>query len=170
MAPERAGHRFALDAVDLSFFHTAPIVSRQIMELAAGPDEVWAALTAKRPLSWCRMLTGVRFVGEAPFGEGATRHVEVGKAMRMEERFFHWDEAGRRHAFYVASANVPLFQAFAEDYLVEGIPGGSRFTWTFASAPRQGLGWALKLGAPANNQLFASLARDTVQRFGALDG
>lgn len=170
MAQDRSAHRFTLDPVDLTFFHTAPSVSRQIMELAAGPDEVWAALTAKRPLSWCRMLTHVRFEGEPPYGAGAARHVEVGGVLRMRERFFHWDEAGRRHAFYAESANLPVFQAFAEDYLVEEIPGGSRFTWTFASAPRRGLGLALKLGAPVNNQLFASLASDTVTRFGALEG
>ncbi|WP_024794971.1 SRPBCC family protein [Tomitella biformata] len=163
-------HRFVLDPVDLTFFHTAPHVSRQICELKAGPDEVWAALTATRPLSWCRMLTSVRFEGEPPYGAGALRHVEVGGAMRMEERFFHWDEAGRRYAFHAATANVPLFQAFAEDYLVEEISGGSRFTWTFASAPRRGFGLALKLGAPVNNLLFASLGADTTTRFGALDG
>ena len=169
MAPESPAYRFGLDAVDLTFFHTAPSVSRQILELAASPDEVWAGLTAKRPLSWCRMLTRVRFDGEPPYGAGSIRHAEVGKVMRMQERFFHWDDAGRRFAFHAVSSNVPIFRAFAEDYLVEEIPGGSRFTWTFASAPRQGFGLALKLGAPVNNRLVESLGSDTSSRFGALN-
>lgn len=170
MTRQRPAYRFALEPVDLTFFHTAPSVSRQILELAASPDEVWAAITAKQPLSWCAMLTRVRFEGEPPYGEGAIRHAEVGKAMRMQERFFHWDDAGRRLAFHAVSANVPVFESFAEDYLVEKIPGGTRFTWTFASAPRQGFGLALKLGAPVSSRLYAALGSDTIARFGALTG
>ena len=168
MASESPAYRFALEPVDLTFFHTAPSVSRQILELAASPDEVWAGLTAKQPLSWCRMLTRVRFEGEPPYGEGAIRHAEVGTVMNMQERFFHWDDDSRRFAFHAVSANVPIFKAFAEDYLVEEIPGGSRFTWTFAFAPRRGFGVALKLGAPVNNLLLDSLGSDTSKRFGAL--
>lgn len=140
------------------------------LAVAANPDDVWAGLTAKQPLSWCRMLTKVRFAGEGPFGEGSVRHVEVGKAMRMKERFFHWDESGRRCSFYAATANLPLFQAFAEDYLVEKTPGGSRLTWTFAFALRAGFRLALRMGAPVNNLLFASLGGDTITRFGPFNG
>lgn len=162
--------RFALEPVDLSFFDSAPHVSRYPIDVAVGPDELWAELTARRPLSWCRMLTDVEFQGAPPFGAGATRKVEVAKVMRMDEHFFHWDDAARRHSFYVTSANVPLFRSFAEDYQVTAIPGGSRLTWTFAMAPRNGLGTALRLGAPLNKALYSSLAGDTRKRFGPVRG
>lgn len=161
-------HRFSLDPVDRSFFDTAPNIDRRVMELAADPDEVWRGLTVKRPLSWCRALTSVEFQGDGPYGAGAIRHVTVVGAMRMEENFFHWDEEGRGYSFYAASANVPLFTSFAEDYQVEEAPGGSRLTWTFASLPRPGLGLAVAAGAPANRLVYSSLADDTRKRFGAI--
>lgn len=161
-------YRFSLEPVDRSFFETAPNIDRRVMDLAASPDEVWRGLTVKRPLSWCRALTSVEFEGEGPYGQGAVRHVTVVGAMRMEERFFHWDEEGRGYSFHATSANVPLFTSFAEDYRVEEIPGGSRLTWTFASLARPGLELAVKAGGPVNRLVYSALAADTRKRFGQI--
>ncbi|WP_207925992.1 SRPBCC family protein [Actinocrispum wychmicini] len=160
--------RFPLQGVDETYFDTAPQRFTYRIDVAADAGTVWNGLTVARPLSWCRMLTDVRYLGDPPFGEGVARLVEVGKVLRMREHFFRWDDEQRRHSFYVVQANMPLFASFAEDYQVTPTPTGSRLVWTFALTPRHGLGTALKLGAPLNKALFESFVRDTRRRFGTV--
>ncbi|MFI5778854.1 SRPBCC family protein [Nocardia sp. NPDC051570] len=159
--------RFVLDPVDETFFDTAPLRWRFPIDLAADPDQVWAGLTARRPLWWCRMLTDVRFVNDPPYGPGAARTVELGRTLRMEEHFFRWEEHRRRHSFYVTRANLPLFASFAEDYRVDATARGSRFVWTFAMAPRRGFTASSAIGRPMTWALLASLVRDTSRYFGS---
>ncbi|MFI7000090.1 SRPBCC family protein [Nocardia sp. NPDC050175] len=154
--------RFTLDPVDETFFRTAPLTWRFVVDLAAGPDDVWAGLTARRPLSWCRMLTDVQFAGTGPYDETSTRIAEVGKIVTLHEQFFRWSDTDRRHSFYVTESNLPVFRSFAEDYQVVPTSTGSRLIWTFAIVPRRGFGPALRL----NRVLFASLAADTRRHFG----
>ena len=52
----------------------------------------------------------MRWTSEPAFGVGTTRQAKVlGGAMKVQERFFVWDE-GHRHAFFVTEANTPAFK------------------------------------------------------------
>ncbi|WP_017584600.1 SRPBCC family protein [Nocardiopsis valliformis] len=160
--------RYGLHPVDQTFFETAPMRWRVGLELAASPDEVWAGLTAPRPLSWCRALSDVHYTSEAPYGTDTTREATVLGTYRMHEKFFHWDEAERRKSFYADAATLPVFSSFAEDYHVLPFEGGSKLVWSFAFAPWKGLDSAMQLGTPLTETLLASLVKDTRNHFGPL--
>jgi hypothetical protein len=152
-----------LQPVDEGFFTSAPSRYAETFAIARPAAEVWAELVSEKPLDWCRALS-IRWTSARPFGVGTTREAKVlGGALKVQEHFFVWEE-GRRYAFYVTEANLPLFKSVAEDYVVE--PDGEgrcRFTWTLAVAPTA-LG---KPGAPVNGLLFKSLFTDTRKHFAA---
>lgn len=155
---------FDLKPADESFLDSAPLRYVHVLELAATPERVWAGLTADRALYWVRGLS-VTWTSPRPFGVGATR-IAAGAygAARLHESYFRWEE-GRRHSFQVLRANTPLFHRFAEDYLVEPIAGGCRFTWTFAVEPRGARAVAASVGA-TQRLIFAGMAKDTQRHFG----
>lgn len=151
---------------DDSIFATAPHAYSYTLDLAAPADDVWAGLVADRPLAWCRTLSG-RYTSPRPFGVGTTRAVTVMGLLKLRERFFIWDDANRRHAFYVEQANVPVFRRFAEDYQVTPTRSGCRFTWRFAFEARTGIGLPFALAQPVNKTLILDgFMRDTRKRFG----
>ncbi|MAZ10487.1 MULTISPECIES: SRPBCC family protein [unclassified Limnobacter] len=161
---------FDLDKVtDESFFDTAPLRFEYSMHLDATADEVWAGLVADKPLAWCKALNG-RYTSERPFRVGTTREVAANfNTIKLKERFFIWDEAERRHAFYVEQANAPAFKQFAELYEVTPTEKGCIFVWKFAMAGRFGLGLPLKLISPAAKlALFDGFIRDTKKYFGTV--
>ncbi len=160
---------FDLDPVDEAFFETAAQRFVYPMRLRTDPDEVWAGLTAARPLSWVTLLD-VEYTSAQPYGVGTERTVTVGPGLlRMREHFFEWDDAARRHSFYVEQASLPLFRAFAESYEVEQAPGGCLFTWRFALDPKPGFGVGARAARPVNRMLFGSFVRNTRTRFGAAE-
>lgn len=154
---------------DESFFDTAPIRYTYELHLNASADEVWAGLVADKPLKWCRALDG-KYTSERPFGVGTTRAVGANfNLIQLRERFFIWDDAARRHAFYVEKCNAPVFEKFAEDYQIFPADKGCRFVWKFAIQPRNGFGLALNLTSPiAKRALFDGFIRDTEKHFGTL--
>ena len=154
---------FKLRPVDEGFLTSAPERMSDTIEIARPADAVWAELTAPDTLSWCRMLSSVKWTSPRPFGEGTTRTVRTpGGLLELHEVYFRWEE-GRRKSFYVAEATAPLFRAFAEDYLVEELsPTSCRFTWTVASESPP----AAKPGGPVNRAITRSLFRDTRRHFG----
>lgn len=159
---------FDMAEVDASVFTKAPHVDVRVMDLAASADEVWGGLTEPRPVGWCRRLANGHYTSPTPYGVGTTREISALGVLKLRERFFEWDDAARRHSFYVTDASLPLFEYFAEDYLVEPTDGGCRFTWTFALKARRGLSAPVSLSLPLNRRvLYDSFARDTVHRFGA---
>ncbi|MFD1149588.1 SRPBCC family protein [Saccharothrix hoggarensis] len=147
-----------LEPFDEDFFEEAPQRRTYVLDLPVSPERVWRGLTASNPLWWCRLLSA-EYTSPRPFGIGTTRRALVLGVLRLEERFFRWEE-GRRQSFWVSRANLPLFRRFGEDYLVERTAGGCRFTWTFAYEP------ALKAGGRVNAAVFGSLAADTRRHFG----
>ena len=160
-------YRFRLEPVDETYFETAPMRWRHVMELPVSADEVWRQLVLKRPLTWNRALTDIVFDGEPPYGFGAWRNIQAMHLLRLREYFFRWDDERRLYSFYGTSATLPVFQSFAEDYVVDETPAGSRFTWTFAATPKRGLGRMLRAGRPLNDAFFNSFAKDTRKHFGA---
>lgn len=153
----------AAQPVDESFFTTAPSRWSETFAVARPAADVWAELTADRPLAWCRPLSG-RWTSPRPFGVGTTRQMKVlGGAITVQEHFFVWEE-GHRKSFYVTKANLPLFRKLAEDYVVDADgPDRCRFTWTIAAE----LTLAGKLGGPVNSLLFGRLFADTRRHYAA---
>jgi hypothetical protein len=155
---------FALEPADANFLATAPQRYSFSMDLPAPPEKVWAVLAGDEPMDFVRGLS-IRWTSPAPRGLGATRRANGAfGAIRFDERYFIWDD-GRRTAFTVVRANLPLFRRFAEDYVVEPAAGGSRFTWVFAVEPRGPRPLAAVNGS-VQRAMFAQLAGDFRKHFG----
>jgi len=155
----------SLDEVDESFFATAPHVYRYPVELDVPPERVWESLVSDGSLADWGMGIKLRWLTPRPFGIGTGREVVLPLGlMTVRERFFIWDE-GTRYAFYVESANRPVIEKFAEDYLVEKTETGSRFTWTIAieAAPRYRA--LVAAGGPVNRLSFGQTARSGKKYF-----
>jgi hypothetical protein len=155
---------FALEPADEDFLATAPQRYSYSMELPVPPGTVWAVLAGDEPMDFVRGLK-IRWTSPAPRGVGATRRANGSfGAVRLDERYFIWVD-GRRTAFTVESANVPLFRRFAEDYVVEPTAAGCRFTWVFAVEPRTPRPIAAANGG-VQRATFAQMARDFRNHFG----
>ncbi|WP_249010597.1 SRPBCC family protein [Conexibacter sp. DBS9H8] len=149
-----------LKAVDESFLETAPQRFSHSWEITQPADQVWTQLVGDRPLYWCRGLN-IAWTSPAPLGVGSTRQATVLGLVKVQEHFFIWEE-NRRHTFYGASMNLPLFNALVEDYVVEPLAEDRcRFTWRIGIEP-SALG---KPGAPLNGLIFANAFRDTARHF-----
>lgn len=148
---------YALQPCDDSFLMTAPARYVGRIDTPLPADRVWVELTRDGTLAWCRVISRVTWTSPRPFGVGTTRAVRLRTgALTLSEHYFHWED-GRRKSFYVTHSSLPLFRRFAEDYLVEATPGGSRLTWTIAAEPLP----ATRPGAPVNALLMRSLFSDT---------
>jgi hypothetical protein len=155
---------FKLQPCDPSFFETAPQKHRYTLDLPVPAEQVWFDLTSDDPLGWCRLLSG-RWTSKRPYGVGTTRNMSVGKLLRIKEEFIAWDE-GKRYAFMVKEANLPVFRRFAEDYRVEPTLMGSQFHWTFAYEPMPQVRPAIAMRLP-NEALFRTFISDTKRHFRA---
>lgn len=150
------------EPVTANFFATAPVRYHEVFDISRPAADVWGELVCDEPLSWCKELS-IRWTSERPFGVGTTRRAKVLGAMKVQEHFFIWEE-GRRHAFEVTKASVPVFRRLAEDFLVEPTgPASCRFTWSVGLEPTP-LG---RLGGPANALLFKRLFAQTRRHFAA---
>ena len=148
-----------LQPVDESYFEHAPQRFTRTWAIAQPAEKVWSELTSEEPLHWVRGLR-LRWTSPKPFGVGTTRQGKSMGAMTINEYFFIWEE-GRRYAFYCTDINVPLFKAFAEDYVVEPEgPDKCRFTWCIAMTPSL-LG---RPGAPLN-KMMANRTFDETGRY-----
>ncbi len=159
----------ALEPVDESFFRNAPIVHRYPVKLPVPPEQVWAQISSDESLSAWRGLRVPRltWTSPRPFGVDTTREVVLPlSAMTVRERFFRWDE-GKGYSFYAESANRPLLDRFAEDYVVEPDGDGTLLTWTIAFRARPALRAAAKLTDPLNRRGFGLFARAAKQHFAA---
>jgi hypothetical protein len=127
-----------LEPADAGFLSTAPIRHVVSVDLDVPVDRVWASLISEESLGAWGVGVRVTWTCPAPRGVGATREVRLpGGAATLREHFFRWDE-GSGYSFYVTEANRSVFARFAEDYVVESTPTGSRFTWTMAIEPAPG--------------------------------
>jgi hypothetical protein len=141
---------------DESFFTDAPYAYRFPVELPVPPAQVWGSLTSARPLAqWGGLpIRRIEWTSPRPLGLGATREIELaGNTFALREHFFRWEE-GRRYSFYAVRCNRSLLRRFAEDYLVEETPHGSRFTWTIALEPADRWRWLVRGTAPLNALAF----------------
>ncbi|MCW2497061.1 SRPBCC family protein [Jatrophihabitans sp.] len=159
-------HWYPLEPCDESFFSTAPHVYTFVQDLPASPERVWASLVAPNSVAdWTPLLRSIAWTSPRPFGVGTTRTVVLpGRAMTIREYFFRWEE-GRRFSFYGLEANRPLFQRFAEDYIVEEGPSGCRFTWSFALEGTSKTRLGLNALSPVNALNFRTMAHGASRYF-----
>lgn len=149
----------ALDAVDATFFDTAPFVYRYPVDLGVPPARVWDSISSERSLGAWGLGVRLRWTSPPPFDIGATREVVLPlRAMSFRERFFRWD-AGEGYSFFVEEANRPIFTRFAENYEIEKTATGSRFTWTIAYETRPRFTALLRLTSPLNRLAYSATPR-----------
>jgi Polyketide cyclase / dehydrase and lipid transport len=147
-----------LEPCDESFFEQARFVYRYPVLLQADPARVWSALTSERSMAdWGLGIRSLRWTSPRPFGVGTTREVVLaGGVLAIREHFFRWED-GRRKSFYGTEITRGLVSAFAEDYVVEPVAEGTRFTWTIAFEPTERSGLLLRASAPLNQLSFRSV-------------
>ncbi|WP_245547969.1 SRPBCC family protein [Nocardia pneumoniae] len=156
--------RYALAESDDAFLATTARRYEHTVEIAAGPDTVWAALTGDDALvSWSTVITGIQWTTPRPFGVGTTRTVTLGHLIRLDERFYRWDD-GERMTFTVDAASIPGLRRFAEDIALTPHAGGTRLTWTFALEGEPALRPLLALAGPGNRLVTAAIAGGIAHR------
>jgi hypothetical protein len=128
--------------VGLSFLETATKRWEHEAGVPAPPAAVFGAISADPSTwTWFPGLSSGRYIGEAPPGVGSIREVHMGEDL-YRETILAW-EAPRRWAYRVDESSVDLFEALAEDWVVEGQADHSVVRWTFAVDPRPELAAAL---------------------------
>jgi uncharacterized protein YndB with AHSA1/START domain len=151
---------YPLEPADETFFETAPFTHSYPVDLPVPPERVWAALTSDQSLAaWKLPVRSLTWTSPRPFGVGTTREVVLsGRTMAIRERFFRWED-GHRMSFAATACDRNLLRRFAEDYLVEERPGGSRFTWTIATEPTPKAAWLFRASDPLNALAYRAVPR-----------
>jgi Polyketide cyclase / dehydrase and lipid transport len=145
--------RFTCRPVDTSFFDTAPMRFKNVVELDAPPAMVFATFDDEQSWpEWFRAIHKVVWTSNRPHGVGSSRTVSLSTAT-IYEHFFRWEQ-DRRFSFYLTGVSMPLAHAFAEDYLLEELaPAKTRFTYRVAIEPRL----AVAMGGPISRMYFGSM-------------
>jgi hypothetical protein len=145
--------RFPCRPVDASFFETAPMRFKNVVELDAHPAKVFAIFEDGESWpKWFRAMNKVKWTSNKPYGVGTTRTVWM-TLVTLDEHFFRWEQ-DRRCSFYLTGHSMPLAHSLAEDYLLEELaPGKTRFTYTVAMEPRL----AVAMGGPISRMYFGSM-------------
>lgn len=123
---------------DADFDPSSPSYHRLVIPANRPAADVWAALHGDAPLSWCRGIKRAVWTSARPHGVGATRTVTLANGLKVNERYFRWEESDELYvnAFSVESSNLPLFRRFGERYTVVPKAIGSELTWEFVGEPR----------------------------------
>ncbi|WP_327151669.1 SRPBCC family protein [Nocardia sp. NBC_01329] len=156
--------RFPLSPSDDAFLDTAPHRYTHIVDIPASVPQVWDTLVAPDALvSWSPVITAATWTSPRPFGIGTTRDVTLGGLLRLEERFYRWDE-GSRMTFTVDAASVPGLKRFAEDITLLPLGTGARIIWTFALEGTAALRLPLAAAGPINRFVTKTIAGGTSRR------
>lgn len=126
-----------LRVVDPSFLQTAPVRDHLIQTIPASAEATFRCLEDGDAWGeWIDAIQGVEWTSPTPYGIGTTRTVTLKPGGAIEEEFFAWED-GRRMAFFFVRSAMPLFAAFAEDYVLT--PQGDdrcelAWSWAFEGA------------------------------------
>lgn len=134
---------FELRKVGLDFLESARMVYVVECDVDLPRMVVWEALVDA--FTWKAWFPGVRaasYRGSPPYGVGTIRVAEV-RGCHFEETMLAWDE-GRRWAYRIDRATVPLAKAQLESTELEDRGEGTRVRWLLAMDP----GIVMKLSAP----------------------
>ena len=145
--------RFPGRPVDASFFDTAPMRFKNVVELDASPAKVFAIFEDGESWpKWFRSIHKVQWTSDKPYGVGTTRTAWLW-TVTLDEHFFRWEQ-NRRCSFYATGQSMPLAHALAEDYLLEELaPGRTRFTYSVGIDPRR----MVAMGGPISRMYFGSM-------------
>ncbi|MGW3917592.1 SRPBCC family protein [Streptomyces sp. NPDC005070] len=78
------------------------------------------------------VLDRATWLSPRPHTTGARRSARLARLITLQEEYYRWD-APRRATFRVTGITLPLVKGWAEDFLLEPLPGGgTRLTWTMA--------------------------------------
>ena len=152
---------FAMRREDLGFVDRAPVVHVAEADVAAARPRVFDALVD--PAGWRHWFPSVRaasYEGPPPHGVGTIRVANVG-GTRWQEEMIAWDD-GRRSAWTVTGASVPLATAQVESFEVRDVGGGTRVRWTLALEPRL----LARLGGPFFGRTIARLLHRAMDNLG----
>ena len=148
--------RFRLSPEDVSFVERAPVVVRAEVTAPAAPEAVWPAF-ADAP-AWVEWFTGMddaRWTSAPPYATGSTRSVRV-MGLEADETILAFDP-GKRFAFRVDAANLPVLTALVEEVTLEPAGAGrTRVVYRQALALRPWLRWLAPL---LRRQMQAGLQR-----------
>lgn len=143
---------FAMRREDLGFVGRAPVVHVAAAVVTAPRTAVFAALAdAGAWKEWFPGVRGAAYTSAPPHGVGTIREANV-SGTRWVEEMLAWD-VGRRFAWTVTRASVPLATALVESYELDDAPAGTRLRWTFALEPRL----LARLGAPFAGRTISRL-------------
>ena len=127
--------RSALRREDLSFVDRAPVVVRAETVVPASPEAVWPAFADAR--AWTEWFAGMKdahYTSPEPHGVGSTRTVHV-LGLEADETILAFD-AGKRFAFRVDSANLPVLRALVEVVTLEPVGSTTRVVYRQALEPK----------------------------------
>ncbi|WP_328395601.1 SRPBCC family protein [Nocardia sp. NBC_00416] len=159
--------RFPLSPSDDTFLDTTDRRYTHIVDIPAPVERVWDALVADDALvSWSPVITAARWTSPRPFGVGTTREMTLGGILRLDERFYRWDE-GSRMTFTVDAASIPGLSRFAEDITLLPLATGTRLIWTFALEGAAPLRPLLAAASPVNRFVTKTIAGGAARRVGA---
>jgi hypothetical protein len=147
---------FKMRKVDLGFLASAGKTSAVECDLRAARCDVWKAFTDAA--TWPHWWPGVQSAsyGDAtgPYGVGTFRQATV-SGQTYEEYIVAWDE-GRRWAYYIDRATLPIARAQLECTDFEDHGSGTRVRWIVAH-DRRFLLWVV-------GPLFACIMRSLFRK------
>ena len=122
-------------AEGLDFVDRAPFEFLTEADLPAPPKRVFAVLTdiASWP-RWFDDMRDAKWTSPQQGGLGATRWMKLG-AITVDETILAWDP-GRRFAFRIDTATLPLLRAMVEDYALTPTQNGTHLRWRVAYDPK----------------------------------
>ena len=154
---------FEMREVGLEFIERAGKTYVMECELEAARRDVWRAFAD--PSTWSAWFPGVESASyrgsEPPYGVGTLREATV-SGQKYEEVMVAWDE-GKRWAYYIARATLPIAKAQLECTEFEDCGTGTRVRWTLA-ADRRLLMW---LSAPIFHRYLKGLFRKAMSNLDA---
>lgn len=155
--------KFTCRPVDLDFVDSAPLRFVSEVEIAASPEQVFNIFEDENAWpKWFDDIVKVEWTSPKPYGVGTTR-IGTLKRMTVHEKFIAWDP-GRRFAFCLTAATLPIAHAFCEDYRLKPLGNGkTRFTYTIACEPR----WLLKLAGPLGRRMMDTMLRKAAHSLAA---
>jgi len=150
--------KFKCEIGDVNYIKRAPLQFINTVDLKAPPEAVFSAL--RETDAWLRWFPDMKSaVWDGEPGVGTDRNVKVG-AMTIKEHFVIWREPYQM-AFYVSETSLPFAKRMVENYTIEEIAAGSRFTYAVGMELRFPLS-AVKFAAKPK---FEKMFRDATVSF-----
>ena len=135
---------------------TAAVQADATREVAATPDEVFAALADHETWpEWFTALSKVERFGELHEGVGSNRRVHIGSKVSIEEEFNIW-EPGQAWGFTIIAASIPGLRSMNERVTIEAVgTDRSRVTYLMGIDPQP---WLRPLVVLARRRLTKELS------------